>query len=119
MARSIPESDWKRFRALREVALERFCERVLHRAREIASAEGGTALSRYRELYDLVAGEDERLGDAFDNPRRSQALIQLAIMQSLGLLEPEELAQFSQETRAVLQFLAPEEGQTQAKRPRR
>jgi len=28
-SRDVPESDWKRFRELRELALERFCRRVL------------------------------------------------------------------------------------------
>ena len=45
MRREVPESDWEVFRKLREVALERFCERVLGEIGDIASS---TATSHYQ-----------------------------------------------------------------------
>ena len=83
--REIPESDWKVSRKLREVALERFCERVL---REIDALTAGTATSyheRYLEVFKLVDRRDDELAHAFNNPRRSAALWQFAAIRSHGL----------------------------------
>jgi len=38
----------------------------------------------------------------FNNPRRSTALLQLALIQSRDLLSEEEFARFSPETRALM-----------------
>lgn len=99
MSHDIPESDWKVFKQLREIALERFCERVLGEIGKAASATTGKSHDRYIEIYRLVERRDKQLGNAFDAPRRSQAIMQIAVIQSMGLLTPDELARFSAATR--------------------
>lgn len=106
MARDIPESDWKVFKQLREVALERFCERVLGEIGKAASATAGKSHDRYVEIYRLVERRDKQLGNAFDAPRRSQAIMQISVIHSLGLMTPDELARFSAATRESVMSLS-------------
>lgn len=105
MSREFPESDWKVFRQLREIALQRFCEAVLVESREAASDTSKSAHERYLDLYRIFQRRDRELGEAFDNPRRSTAMIQLVVIHSRGLLEPVELARFTDATRNVLSEL--------------
>ncbi len=44
---SFPESDWKIFRELREVALERFCKRVLEELELLWQDASGSYHERY------------------------------------------------------------------------
>jgi hypothetical protein len=46
MARVISEPDWKHFRALHPVALERFCERVLSDVGQLTSEKDQSAHER-------------------------------------------------------------------------
>ncbi len=94
-----PERDWKLLRELKPVALERFCARVLQQAVRIAQATDLSNHERYGTLYGMIHDEDRKLARAFDNLRRSSALMQLTEMYSLGLFTPEELARFSEPTR--------------------
>lgn len=105
MLRTISEPDWKRFRRLRELALERFYQRVLGEVERVSSDAEKTAHDRYHALFGLLRRRDEELANAFDNPRRSMAFQQLAWIVSLGLLTPEELAELTLETREVLNVL--------------
>jgi hypothetical protein len=103
----IPEADWKVFRKLREVALERFCERVLAEIEQVASNTGKSHHQRYLEIFKLIHHRDDELAGAFNNPARSTALWQLAAINSYGLLADEELSRFTPETQAFLQTLSP------------
>jgi hypothetical protein len=109
VVQSIPEADWKVFRELREVALDRFCQRVLAEIESAATDETRTNHIRYRAVYDLIHRRDRELAAAFDSPRRSQAMIQLMQIYSLELLTAEEMDRFSAETRAAVHFLAGDE----------
>ena len=104
--KDIRESDWKIFRELRQVALERFCQRVLTEIEGMSSDANKSFHERYLEVYRHIEQQDSELGRAFDAPRRSQALTQLAVISSLGLIEPEELMRFTEETRNTVAALA-------------
>ena len=105
MSDEIPEADWKTFRELRTVALERFCERVLAELVKLATDSPGSNHERYLAVYQLIKKRDKELAGAFDDFRRSTAVRQIAIIQSRGLWTEEELARFSAETRAAAEFL--------------
>ena len=92
--REFPESDWLIFRSLREVALERFCERVLVEMRERADDVRSSHHPRYLEIFTLIGKRDDELARAFNNPRRSVALLQLGLIRALGLITDEEVARF-------------------------
>lgn len=105
MPTDLPESDWKAFRALREVALERFCERILGELGRIASDVKRTPRARYLAAYELIHERDDEMARAFNNPRRSAAVLQLATMISLELVTPEDIHRFTPRTQSVVEAL--------------
>jgi hypothetical protein len=106
MAAHIPESDWRQFRRLREVALERWCDRTLQEIVRLAADASSGSHQRYLAIYELIQRRDRDMARAFDDPRRSRALQQLSAMHALGLLEVGELAAFTDATREAVEFLS-------------
>ena len=106
MLRDITEPDWKVFRELRAIALERFSQRVLSDIERIAGDAGKSAHKRYLAVCKLIERQDRELASAFDNPRRSAALLQLARIQSRHLLTEDEMARFTAATRDAVRLLA-------------
>jgi len=98
MTQQIPEPDWKLWKPLFQIALERFCQRTLAGAAKYATGEG-TAHERYLKLYEYVKKRDKELGEVFDYFSRSRATVQIALAVKKKLVTPEELATFSEETR--------------------
>ncbi len=105
MSPTISESDWKLFRQLHPIALERFCQRVLSEIDRLASDTIKTGHERYLAVFKLIERRDRELANAFNDLRRSTALQQLACIQSHELLTEEEMSRFNPETRDAVQFL--------------
>ena len=104
----IAEADWKIFRELRAVALQRFCERVLADIGRIGSDSSKSSHERYLEIYRLIRARDEALARAFNNPRRSTAVFQLLALRDEDLLHEEEYLRFSEDLRrSIDHFLRP------------
>jgi peptide subunit release factor 1 (eRF1) len=99
MPNPVPEADWKRFRKLREAALEEFCRRVLEETGRFRQTDGRSHHARYLALYRWLHDRDRELEQAFADPRRSQMVIQLATIARLGFVSEEDLAGFSSSTR--------------------
>ena len=108
MEHEVTEADWKVFRKVRGPALERFCERILDEVEAIRVDASRSYHERYRAVFNLLRKRDDQLARAFDDPRRSQMVIQLANMYALDLLAPEELERFTPETRARIEFITKE-----------
>jgi hypothetical protein len=104
MMRNISEVDWKLFRQLHPIALERFCQRVLSEVGSLASSPDKSSHQRYLAVFQLIQRRDRELADAFNDLRRSTALRQLACIQSQELLTDEEFARFSPETIEAVQL---------------
>jgi hypothetical protein len=102
-SRDVPESDWRRFRRLREVALDRFCERILDEVSAIRDDSLRTPHERYLAIYELVQKRDSDIGRAFNDPRRSTMVLQLIGMDDSELLEPDELGGFTSDTREAIE----------------
>jgi hypothetical protein len=105
MMETMVESEWKVFRKVRAVALERFCERVLSGVDRLAHEPGQSAHERYRSIFQFLRQRDKELALAFDDSRRSRAVRQLTCMVFYEMLTEDELACFSQQTRDSVQFL--------------
>jgi len=103
MVREISERDWKVFRELRPIALDRFCERVLADLGSVASEAGKSAHERYLAVFQLFQSRDEELVQMFDTLRRSTALLQIAAIRNRGLMTDQEFSRFSPETRDVVE----------------
>ena len=97
--REFPESDWKVFCKLREIALERFCKRVLDQTESFREQSSESNHKRYLALYQWIGEQDEELARAFNDPRRSRMLWQLTSIHRLNLLETSELERFTPTTR--------------------
>src|ERR1700674_816049 len=95
--RDIKESDWKVFKPLRKLALERFCARILDEIARIGSDDARSKHERYGAIYRLVRERDREIVPIFDHLRRSTAVRQICTFRSHGLLTAEELRQFSPE----------------------
>ncbi|WP_149195419.1 peptide ABC transporter substrate-binding protein [Luteimonas suaedae] len=98
---TIRESDWKVFKRLRAIALERLSQRILDECREICAREGATAHERYGELYGLIRERNREMAQAFDGFSRSDAVLQLRLIRAHDLLTEAEMAEFSEETRRM------------------
>ena len=103
-----PESDWKVFRELRELALERFCKRVLEDLQPLLRNTSRNHHQRYLDVNRFLQARDKELAHAFDDSRRSRMIVQLAAIAAYRLLEPHELERFTERTRATVASLANE-----------
>ncbi|NIL17297.1 hypothetical protein AU074_31260 [Pseudomonas sp. ATCC PTA-122608] len=101
---SICESDWKKFKVLRALALERFHLGVLADAKTISERETLSAEARYRTLYRLTRDRDNDVVRTFNLYSRSRAWESLAQMISLDLLSDSELSVLSEETLSAISY---------------
>ena len=102
MTMRIKESDWKLLRQMAPIALERFCRRTLAEIDRLASDGTRSYHQRYRAIFAVIRNRDKEIAGAFDDLRRSTALLQLSIIYSHGLLHDEEFLGFSAETREAV-----------------
>jgi hypothetical protein len=100
----IPEADWRVFRSLHPIWIERFCQRINGELVRALSDDSRDAYQQYLAAYKLMHKRDKEIGSAFNDFRRSTAVIQIAIIRKLGVITDEELGRFSESTRASLQF---------------
>ena len=107
MTRDIPERDWKIFRELHKVALERLCEKILTEAQAEIEHPTKSSHEKYLSLFKLIHDRDDDIARAFNDFRRSTARLQLGIIHSMGLLTGDELRRFSPETLLIVEMYAP------------
>jgi hypothetical protein len=98
----IKESDWRTLRRLQPLALERFCKRVLDEIESVRHDSARTFHHRYLDIYRIVEQRDREMASIFNDVRRSNAMVKLALMRSSGLLEEPEIASCAKKTRAAI-----------------
>ena len=103
--KQIPESDWKTWRKMSNVALERFCSDALEGVRAITLREGSTH-ARYRELFAFLRERDDIIAAIFDDQRRLNAFLQMARALSENVLHSSEIGKLSEESQAIVRMLA-------------
>ena len=101
--RGFPERDWKVFRELHKIALARYCDRILDEVNRVIANKSESSHERYLKTYRIIHKRDKEMGRAFNDFRRSTALRQLLIIDSLGVLIEEDLARFTPETRQFVE----------------
>jgi hypothetical protein len=97
--RSVPEHDWKVFKQLHPIALDRFARRVLDETEALLKDNSKSSPDIYLAIYKLIQRRDKEMADVFNDYRRSTAFWQIAMMHSRGLLTEQEFQLFSPETR--------------------
>jgi hypothetical protein len=103
--RQIKESDWKLFRELHRVALERFCQRVVREINEATSNCDTDFHERYLKVFSLIMARNDQMGRAFNDKRRATAIVLLTNIREAGLLTEEEFSSFSAETRTWVESI--------------
>ena len=103
MSHDFPESDWKTLSRLKPLVLERLCQRILQETGGILDhAKEGGYHSAYLDLYKQIQASDETVADCFNDWKRSRALTILISWRSENLLTEEEFADFSPNTRTIV-----------------
>ena len=99
MSLEFPEEDWTRLHKIRPHAIERLCKKALHTIAEISKEPHLSKHDAYLKVSDLVRQHDEALRHTFDEPRRSKAIGQIALMKTQELFTPSEFSGFTEITR--------------------
>jgi hypothetical protein len=107
VSRDIPERDWKVFREVRQAALERLCNKILSEAKALNDDPIKSAHEKYLKLYELIQKRDADMARGFNDLRRSTAVMQIGIINKMGLFTREELQRFSPETLQLVARFAP------------
>ena len=105
MTREIKESDWKLFRRLHGIALERFCQRVIEEVQSATIDCSDDYHDCYLKVFTLLRDRDKEMAVTFNDPRRSNTFILLLNIKTKGLLTEDELMQFSPELREALEAI--------------
>lgn len=93
----ISESDWKKFKAVKEAALNKLCGAALEDCSEAMCSQKSSNHGKYLLVYRLLQNYDKQISMIFDFNSRSKALMQLGLMKSEGLLEESDILSFSEE----------------------
>lgn len=97
----ISESDWKKFKKVKEIALERFCSVAVTDYAEAVSDPNRTSHGKHLYLYRLAINYDKRIALLFDDHSRSKAVIQLLLLREEKLVTDEEIAFLSDELKMM------------------
>jgi hypothetical protein len=103
--RAIPETDWKKLRALKTRALNDACARILDAVAQILQKKDGREHQAYLELWELLQNQDHVIALMFDDFKRSTACSKLAAWQRHGLVSESDLAMFTEETQATVKAI--------------
>jgi len=91
----ITESDWRKFKRVKEVALEKICGRLIDDVKEVIDGKNSSNHKKYIYMYELMENYDKRIAKIFDYNSRSKAMMQLVLMRSEGLLDKQDISSFS------------------------
>ena len=87
---------------MHEALHERFCQRALDELAGVVHSSAGSAFDRYQRACDLLRNRNQELARAFDDFRRSTAVLQLVIMRRMRLLTDEDLGVFTEQTQQTV-----------------
>lgn len=103
--KSIPESDWKKLRAMESDALNLACERIFDKIEQIAGERKGKEHDAYLKLWKMLKKEDREISVMFDDVKRSNAIHKLAAWKHNGVISGESFAELSDKTRQTVKAL--------------
>lgn len=81
------ESDWKIFKEIKEIALERYCSSILSESKKVILKEQEHSHERFLYLYTLLQNRNKHLALMFDGQSRSKAWLQLIAIRKEGLVD--------------------------------
>jgi hypothetical protein len=92
------ESDWKIFRQLHPIFVERYCQQILDESEGLQRNSSLSAHERFLALHEHFHNRNREVARLFNDPRRSTAAIQLTAIKAEGLVTDEEFSRFTQAT---------------------
>ncbi len=95
MAGEISEADWRVFRALKTIALDRLCARVLAETAAIQADATRTNHQRFLAVYARINEGNDDVAAIFNGMSRSRAGFQLQLMIDYDLVTSDEMSRFS------------------------
>lgn len=95
----LKESDWRKYKTLREIVLQRRCSKIHEKVIAISSSDVGTAHGRYKELYGFIELQERLLMSLISSPSRDSVRNDLVGWKSGETIDSEEFAVFSKELR--------------------
>jgi len=99
---NIAESDWKKIRALKDEALNKASGEILNKVKTLLEKQNSSAHEIYLELYQLIEREDKNIELMFDELKRSTAYFKLASWKRFGVINDQDLGQFTPETQRII-----------------
>jgi hypothetical protein len=99
MSPDIKESDWKIFKQIHRIAMDRYFERAASEIRFLMTDQSKSNQERFWLVADAIKRGQKEAARLFDDSRRSTALIQLAMIHSKKLLADDEMSRFSPDAR--------------------
>jgi len=105
MSRDIAESDWKVFKKLHSIAMERFFHKAVKEMRPLLDIDGTPPKDQFWDVLNLATQRRKLAADLFDDMRRSTAIFIIAAIARHKLVTDTELAGFSPEARQQIQGL--------------
>jgi len=103
---AIPEKDWKLLKSMKDAKLNQVCEQILWAVSSVIINKGNENHKAYLEVWEKVQTGDSDVAEMFNDLRRSNAVLKLAVWQRYGLLAERELNEFSEETKSTIVAIA-------------
>lgn len=98
----IPESNWKKIRAIKDKKLNALCADILDEINQEIMDKEDKNHKAYLKVWDIVNTKDKDIADMFNDIRRSNAVFKLALWYKNGYLTEKELNEFTQETQSTI-----------------
>jgi hypothetical protein len=105
MAGSIPESDWKYIKGIKDHLLDVLCQQINRKSVAILTENKDSEYERYLRNFKYIQKSDRIIAECFDDWRRSSLMQKLIALQYHALLTEEHIEQLSDETQVKLNAL--------------
>ena len=99
MQSDIAERDWKVFKELHPIAMDRFFEKTVKDLQQPLWTKNKPAQERFWDAWTYATRQQEQTAILFDDFRRSTAILQARMIHANHLYSDEEVARFSPEMR--------------------
>lgn len=100
-----PERDWQYIRSVSDDLLAALCGRINKECLSILEKNSASEHDKYLALYQHVKKSDRIVADCFNDLKRSNLIMKLAVMQYHGVLKAEHIERLSPEMQKKLEAL--------------
>ncbi len=106
MPRDIAERDWKVFKELHAIAMDRFFEKAVKEMQPLLWAKNKPAQERFWDALTYAAKQRKQAARLFDGSSRSNTSFMAGLIYANQFLTDEEIARFTPELQEQLRSIA-------------